>query len=157
MSKKQSATQKKQPKKKSVKKKKTTIKRHLPSVVSLVACEAVLTDPTSDKITLYGIIKKIKLKNINKSVNRICVYARLNGGIGKYDISFCIKLPNEDASPAGVTEIRFSENSIIDGYAVLENVGFPQPGIYHICVLADGKVIGNPCPLPVEIIENKDK
>lgn len=75
-------------------KKKTAAKPDLPKIFNLVTCDAVSRDPTSGKVSLYGLFGKVIAENVPTDPIPFGVHASIQGGSGKHTAVFEIKDPD---------------------------------------------------------------
>lgn len=111
-----------------------------PSPIALVVCDNIYSEPTG-KVALVGLFNNISARQFPASHPRLVVFVSLTGvrkGMtGKLDI-----VHSETDNPIVEARGGFDQNvgptDIVDMSFILNNVTFPEPGMYYIRFFGNG-------------------
>jgi len=154
--------------KKTVKKKTTTTKKVMkkttkkplrtekPKVVAIVACDSIMQQLPAGKPALVGVFDKIQVTDPTKPFRPFTLMTKLFGGNGKFQVGMRIEAPSGVTTVGSDEEIDCDPEDIHQGTMTIGALDVSKPGMVRIYVTIDGKKIGNPCPIKIVHVKQKE-
>src|SRR5437867_1353639 len=118
----------------------------LPRVHAIVLCDRIEDVPDEEDVfNLLGVRTRIYADSFPYTHLRLYVYLQLTGHVGSADGSITVLHPRTDQelfnSPLPTIQFR-GPLVLLPLYARIRNCTFPEPGIYFVQVVFDGKLLG---------------
>ena len=116
-----------------------------PEGLAVIICDNIITDPSTNKKTLFGLFNNIIAPSFPVNLQKICIFVTIYNGNGKYNANF--KIIHSDDSEAiyeAKGPVKFEDpNHVVEMGFIIEDLVFPKPGIYSIEFYCDEELISD--------------
>ncbi len=129
--------------------------RPLPECLAIILCDAIAREESSKKLTVSGVFNNIVASEFPARHRKMFVLLTLAGGWGEYELSLHIQ---HEETALDLLEFKGpftmdDPSEVADLDVEIEDLLFPEPGRYCVCLSVDGTIIKQR-PFAVRISES---